>query len=241
LQNHDQLGNRAQGDRLCHLATLDRVKIGATLILTSPYIPMLFQGEEWAATSPFLYFVDFKEEPELGKAVAEGRCREFSAFGWRPDEIPDPTCEDSFRKSKLNWSEVHEEDHADMLAWHKQLIALRRRISALTNGHLDLTSARCNDEQNWLDVKRGPVRILCNFSDSEVKLPIDGDSTATLLASKASFRITADEVFLPAESVVILGPPCLVDRGTTRAETVDQGRRRPQLRSHTAVSALPTR
>jgi maltooligosyltrehalose trehalohydrolase len=88
-QNHDQVGNRAQGERLCHLVNPGRAKIAVALVFTAPFVPMLFQGEEWAAFSPFQYFTDH-EDAELGRLVSEGRRREFAAFGWNPDDIPDP-------------------------------------------------------------------------------------------------------------------------------------------------------
>ncbi len=96
LQNHDQLGNRACGERLCHLVNTDRAKIGAALVLLSPYIPLLFQGEEWAATAPFQYFVDFQSEPDLGQAVSIGRTQEFASFGWNPADVPNPTNIETF-------------------------------------------------------------------------------------------------------------------------------------------------
>src|SRR5690606_10450912 len=93
-QNHDQIGNRAWGERLCHLVSGDRVKIAATLILLSPYVPLLFQGEEWSASTAFLYFVDFGDEPDLARAVVEGRRAEFANFGWEPEGDADPTSVD---------------------------------------------------------------------------------------------------------------------------------------------------
>jgi maltooligosyltrehalose trehalohydrolase len=207
LQNHDQLGNRARGERLCQLTNRNLAKVGAALILTSPYVPMLFQGEEWASTSPFLYFVDFEDEPELAKSVAEGRCREFESFGWAPDEIPNPNLEISFLKSKLRWDELKDEPHAEMLSWYKSIIKLRRNLSALTNGHLNLTSSKFNEEENWLSVERRPLKILCNFSSEEVLIPCEtDDNTSILLDSSGNSRIEDGHVLLSRESVVFLGP-----------------------------------
>ncbi len=123
-QNHDQIGNRARGERLSRLVSLGRQKIAAALVLTSPFVPMLFQGEEFGASSPFLYFS--QHDPELGKKVSEGRKNEFNVFGWNPDEVPDPQNVSTFEQSKLPWNEVKEESHASLLRWHKKLIALRR-------------------------------------------------------------------------------------------------------------------
>jgi maltooligosyltrehalose trehalohydrolase len=187
------------------------VKIGAALILTSPYIPMLFQGEEWAASSPFLYFVGFEDEPELARAVAEGRCREFASFGWRPEEIPDPTDKASFLDSKLDWNELDSDEHAEMLEWHKRLIALRKQLLALTTGRLELTTATFDTDRNLLEVQRGPICILCNFSKEIVSLAKPFDRCLLVLASKAECRVEKDHVELAPESVAVLAPQWLVD------------------------------
>ncbi len=212
LQNHDQLGNRAHGERLCNLASLERVKIGAALILTSPYIPMLFQGEEWAAKSPFLYFVDFSDEPDLARSVAEGRCKEFSAFGWEPGDIPDPTDDLSFHKSKLNWAALSEDQHSEMLRWHKSLIAIRSQLSELTSGRLDLTASRFSAEEQWLEVMRGPIRILANFSSTGIPFSINDQSHVIALSSNPACRVIANELHLEAESIVILATQQIVDQ-----------------------------
>jgi maltooligosyltrehalose trehalohydrolase len=100
MQTHDQVGNRAMGERSSALMNSSKLKIGAALVFVSPFVPMLFQGEEWAASSPFLYFTDHRDA-ELGRAVSEGRRREFATFGWRPQEIPDPQAAETFARSKL--------------------------------------------------------------------------------------------------------------------------------------------
>ena len=125
IQNHDQVGNRATGDRLEHVIGLQRAKLALGLVMTSPFVPMLFQGEEFAASSPFQYFAHH-EEPEMARAVSEGRVREFAAFGWNPEEIPNPESRETFERSKLQWDEVGEGSHAEMLTWCRRLIALRR-------------------------------------------------------------------------------------------------------------------
>ncbi|HEV2318276.1 MAG TPA: malto-oligosyltrehalose trehalohydrolase, partial [Verrucomicrobiae bacterium] len=124
LQNHDQVGNRACGERSSHLMSPKKLKIGAALVLTSPFLPMLFQGEEWGASTPFFYFTDY-QEPELANAVREGRCREFAAFGWKPENTADPQTPETFEQSKLNWDEISKPAHAEILDWHKRLIQLR--------------------------------------------------------------------------------------------------------------------
>jgi len=111
-----------------------RLKAAAALLLTTPFTPLLFQGEEWAASTPFLYFTDHAD-PGLGTAVAEGRRREFAAFGWT-GEVPDPQGAATFERSKLDWDEVDEPYHRRMLQWYRDLIALRRRLPAVAQGVL---------------------------------------------------------------------------------------------------------
>lgn len=207
IQNHDQLGNRAQGDRICHIASPQRGKIAAALVLTSPYIPMLFQGEEWSASAPFQYFADWSDEPELAKAVAEGRRNEFRAFGWNPEEVPDPTAPETYLRSRLNWDELATEPHAEMVEWYRQLIRLRRQLSALSDGRLDYVSTAYSEADQWLAVERGPVTILCNFNSQDQSVPIPPEQPKTvLLASAEPVEIDGDTVRMPGNCVAILGP-----------------------------------
>src|SRR6202012_3918168 len=121
-QDHDQVGNRAKGERLAHEVSPGRARIASALELTAPFIPMLFRGEEWAASSPFQYFTN--DEEGLGKLISMGRKKEFAPFGWKPDEIPDPQSAEAFQPSKLNWDERSQPEHAEMLDWYRKLIAL---------------------------------------------------------------------------------------------------------------------
>jgi maltooligosyltrehalose trehalohydrolase len=206
-QNHDQLGNRARGERLTHLASVDRVKIGAALVLLSPYVPMIFQGEEWGAASPFQYFVDFGSEPDLARAVAEGRRKEFAAFGWMPEEVPDPNDLKTFLGSKLHWEEIPHPHHADMLDWYRRLIQLRRQYSAFTDGRLDYVTAAADEQQQWLRVERGPITIVCNFAREERTVPlVAGGGCFVQLASKPPGDCSGAAITLSPESVVVLGP-----------------------------------
>ena len=208
LQNHDQLGNRALGERMTQLTTIERAKIGAALVMISPFVPMWFQGEEWGASSPFLYFVDLEGEPELAQAVYQGRWKEFESFGWKKESIPDPGLEATYRRSQLNWSELSREPHADMLAWYRQLVRVRRAAAGFTDGRLDLVDALCDEDVGWLRVDRGPVSTLCNLSSRPCSLPLPPSRPRTLLlASAAAVEMTADQVILPPNSVAILGPP----------------------------------
>jgi maltooligosyltrehalose trehalohydrolase len=204
LQNHDQIGNRAKGERSSHLMSLGRLKVGAALVLTAPFVPLLFQGEDWGASSPFLYFTDH-EDPELGRAVTEGRRREFAAFGWRPEDVPDPQVRESFERSKLNWSELDIEPHTGLLVWHSRLIQLRREIPALSDGRLERVRTTFDESGKWFVLRRGPVVVACNLSNVAQRVPVDlGHGTELLLASENNVQFTHNAVGLPPDSVAIL-------------------------------------
>jgi maltooligosyltrehalose trehalohydrolase len=206
LQNHDQLGNRARGERVCHLVNLDRVKIGAALVLLSPYVPMLFQGEEWGASSPFQFFVDFRDEPVLAQAVCEGRRQEFAQFKWDPSQVPDPTDPATFQRSKLDWSEPQKPQHRELLSWYRQLIRLRRQVWALTTGRLDETTAECSEDQWWLRIECGPITIVCNFSPQQQDVPLNpGRGDVPFIFSKPCTHL-GHAVRMPPESVFVCGP-----------------------------------
>ena len=202
LQNHDQIGNRARGDRSSQLMSLGRLKIGAALVLTSPFIPMLFQGEEWGASTPFFYFTDY-QEPELANAVREGRCREFAAFGWKPEDTADPQARDTFVRSILNWLEPMGAPHAEILDWHKRLIQLRRSEPSLTDGELKAVQTQYDKEKRWLIIERGNVTVACNFMGVHQTLPASGTHHHLLLASDRAINLSANKVVMPPESVVI--------------------------------------
>jgi maltooligosyltrehalose trehalohydrolase len=206
LQNHDQLGNRKRGERIGHLVNIDRCKIGAALVLLSPYVPLLFQGEEWGASSPFQYFVDFHSEPDLAASVRDGRQREFSSFGWRASEVPDPTDPATFERSKLNWQELDEPMHQELLAWHRQLIRLRNQVWAFTTGRLDETTAAFDEQQSWLRIERGPITIVCNLATEPRLVPTPGRTGIVFLASKEGWEQEADAVKLPGEALLVFGP-----------------------------------
>jgi maltooligosyltrehalose trehalohydrolase len=207
LQNHDQLGNRAKGERICHLVNADRTKIGAALVLLGPYVPLLFQGEEWGASTPFQFFVDFGSEPDLAEAVRRGRIKEFASQNWRAEDVPDPTDPETFRRCVLKWEEIEQPQHRAMLEWHRKLIALRGRHSAFTTGRLDFTQSACDEAAQWLRVERGPLTIVCNFAERAQEIPV-GDTCPPnlLLASKTGTSLADCRAILPPETVAIFGP-----------------------------------
>jgi len=187
-QNHDQVGNRATGERSAALMGTGRLKIAAALVLCSPFVPMLFQGEEWAASTPFQYFTDHGDA-DLGRAVSQGRRREFAAFGWEPDDVPDPQDPETFRRSRLDWDEVGHSPHAEVLAWHRRLIRLRREVPALAGSDVGDVEVRFDEAAGWLVLERGPLSVVCNLSDAEQAVPL-GDG---------------GESVVPAETVLIVG------------------------------------
>jgi maltooligosyltrehalose trehalohydrolase len=203
LQNHDQVGNRARGERSSHLMSPGKLKIGAALVLASPFVPMLFQGEEWGATKPFFYFTDY-QEPELANAVREGRCREFAAFGWKPEDTADPQARETFEQSKLNWEELSKPPHAEILDWHGQLIELRRSEADLSDGDLKNVHATFDEKERWLVLERGSVSVVCNFSEQSHRIPISGETPKILLASEKEIQAANGFAVMPPESVMIL-------------------------------------
>jgi len=202
IQNHDQIGNRAMGDRLREIAGLDRAKIGAAVMLLAPFLPMLFQGEEWAASSPFQYFADH-DEPEMARLVSEGRRKEFEAFGWGPGSIPDPESRDTFERSKLSWEEVASAEHAEMLAWYRQLIHLRRSSLALNNGDPGNTKVLYNQAEMWFRMRRGDISLTFNLGEKERRLPL-GERSQLLLASREGIRLENDQLALPPDTVAVV-------------------------------------
>jgi maltooligosyltrehalose trehalohydrolase len=206
LQNHDQVGNRARGDRSSHLMSTGRLKVAAALVLASPFLPMLFQGEEWGARTPFPYFTDH-EDAELAASVSHGRREEFAAFGWRPEDVPDPQDPATFERARLDWSEPDREPHRGLLAWHRSLVSLRRRHPALgAGGRLGETLVRYDEAARWLVVTRGDVCLAANLGPPQ-QVPLGaGAGRRLLLASEAAIRPPEDGVLaLPADSAAILG------------------------------------
>jgi maltooligosyltrehalose trehalohydrolase len=202
IQTHDQVGNRAKGERWSHLAPEGAVYAAAALTLTSPFLPMLFQGEEWATSAPFQYFTD--HGPELGKLVTEGRQREFADFGWEPGDVPDPQDAATFERSKLPWDERARAPHRDLLEWYRSLIRLRRSTPALADGDRGAVRVAHDEGARWLRMDRGPVTVACNFGEREVSLPLEGSARAVVLAS-GEHRIEGARVALAPGAVILRG------------------------------------
>lgn len=204
IQNHDQVGNRATGERIEHLVGMDRAKAAIGLVLTSPFVPMLFQGEEFAASSPFLYFADH-EDPEMARLVSEGRKREFAAFGFQEKDVPDPEARDTFKRSRLKWEEVDRGSHKEMLEWVRSLIGLRRTTSALNDGDKGHTRVSWSEQHRWLIMDRGPVRVILNLGECATQFEAP-EGSRVQLASREGVLVDNNSVSVPGNAIAILVP-----------------------------------
>jgi len=204
-QNHDQVGNRAFGERIEHLCGMDAAKVALGIVLTAPYVPMLFMGEEFATSAPFLYFADHDDE-EMRRAVAEGRKRDFAQFGFG-DDVPNPEDIKTFTDSKLRWNEVTESKHAEMLAWTKDLIKLRRCTVALNDGTLHNLRVSSDDAHRILVMQRDEMRMLTNLGKESYTFRLLGGEELTLVSRDGvAVRNTDGEnwVDLPAMTFAVL-------------------------------------
>ena len=166
VQDHDQIGNRAIGDRMSAQVDVERLAVAAVLNLCSPFTPMIFMGEEWGASTPWQFFTSH-EEPELGEATARGRIAEFAKMGWDPSVVPDPQDPATFERSKLDWSESLEGDHARLLELYRALIRLRRDYPELTDPRFSMIAATV--EGDVFTLERGRVRVVVATGDSKLE------------------------------------------------------------------------
>lgn len=187
LQNHDQVGNRAMGERISQLVGVDLAKVGAALALLSPFVPMVFQGEEWGASTPFLYFTDH-QDPDLARAVSQGRRAEHPMEPGA--QVPDPQDVETFLRSKLDWSEPTIEPHRSLLDWYRRLIALRRSEADLSSGDLNAVRTSFDEDLRWLVVRRGELSIVANFAAARQAVPLDR-AGSILLASDDDVNLEA--------------------------------------------------
>jgi maltooligosyltrehalose trehalohydrolase len=172
LQNHDQVGNRAAGDRISASISPGLQACGAAIMLLGPYAPLLFMGEEWAASTPWQFFASFPD-PDLAEAVRSGRRREFGRHGWGESDIPDPVDPATVERSTLDWSEPSADGHRDMLDLYRSLIALRRAHPELSDPSLDGFVVEVAADDSWLVMHRGSLQVVVNFDAEsfEVRTP----------------------------------------------------------------------
>ena len=195
-QDHDMVGNRAVGERLSHLVGPERARMAAALTLLSPFVPMLFAGEEWAASTPFLYFTDFSASA-LQRAVDAGRRSMFATYGFNAASASDPQDADTFERCKLCWDEIYELEHTLMLRWYQDLIALRRATPALHSGDASHVSVRCDRDHRVLVYVNAGLIVACNLGTARVTIE-DAEDAERLMSS----AIGAGAELLP-ESVAV--------------------------------------
>ncbi|MCH0561635.1 malto-oligosyltrehalose trehalohydrolase [Streptomyces sp. MUM 2J] len=203
-QTHDQVGNRAQGDRLSAALSPGLLACAAALTLTAPFTPMLFMGEEWAASTPWQFFTDHTD-PDLADAVRRGRRREFAAHGWAEEEVPDPQDPATRDRSCLDWAEREREPHARVLDWYRRLIALRSTHPDLTDPDLADTKVAYDEQARWLAFRRGDLRVAVNLGEEQASIPL-GTRPARVLAAWEPVREPGPDgmLHLPGESCVVL-------------------------------------
>ncbi|WP_030917542.1 malto-oligosyltrehalose trehalohydrolase [Streptomyces sp. NRRL B-24720] len=208
-QTHDQIGNRALGDRLSATLSPGLLACAAALVLTGPFTPMLFMGEEWGARTPWQFFTDHTDAA-LAEAVRNGRRREFAAHGWAADDIPDPQDPATRDRSCLDWTEPEREPHARLHAWYRELIALRRTVPDLSDPDLAAVKTAHDEQGRWLAYRRGDLRIAVNLDEKPATIPLGGGRNRTgmgrvLAAWEPVAAPDADGLLhLPPESSVVL-------------------------------------
>jgi maltooligosyltrehalose trehalohydrolase len=207
LQNHDQIGNRATGDRLSATLSPGLLACGAVLLLCSPYTPMLFMGEEWGARTPWQFFSHFPDA-ELRDKVREGRTEEFAEHGWDSSTstgalVPDPNAESTFADSRLDWSEPEQAPHRDLLRTYRELIALRRAYAELSDPWLDRLAVDVDERARTVVLRRGALRVAVNLSDRPADLTLDAAAVETLLAGGEA-RADGSALALGPESFAVL-------------------------------------
>jgi maltooligosyltrehalose trehalohydrolase len=201
-QNHDQIGNRAQGERLSSLLDTQGLKAIAALTLLSPFVPLLFQGEEWGASTPFLYFTDH-QDPELGRLVAEGRSKEFSAFRWQ-GAVPNPQELGTFERSKLDWSELSEAPHAELFEWYRRLIGLRKdrpEMPRESRADVPRPQVKFDGAANWLTFVHNGVLLALNWNDRPQRVPMPEGEWRLVMRSDSDEALDAES--MPARTTFI--------------------------------------
>ncbi|MGI8458170.1 MAG: malto-oligosyltrehalose trehalohydrolase [Propionibacteriaceae bacterium] len=199
--NHDQIGNRAAGERLWDKLDPAQLGIAAMLTLLSPFTPMIFMGEEWGASTPWQFFTSHPE-PELAAAVSEGRKEEFAQMGWDLDTVPNPQDPETFTRSKLDWDEAGDSPHAEVLDVYTRLLEVRRTYSDLTDPRFDRGRASSDDDAGWLMIERGEIVLAVNFSDTPTSCELPGEGE--LLLSIADADAEGTTATLPAHSALAL-------------------------------------
>ncbi|MVA75564.1 malto-oligosyltrehalose trehalohydrolase [Auraticoccus sp. F435] len=205
--NHDQIGNRADGSRPRSRMDQAQLATAAAFTLLGPSTPMVFMGEEWGAATPWAFFSSHPE-PELGRAVSEGRLAEFAEMNWDPDSVPDPQDPQTFASSRLDWSEPEGGEHADLLQWYRELIRLRRSRPELTDPRWAEVSVNHDAEQGWLVLTRGRrTSVAAGFGTGQVRVPLQRaglPAGVQLLGSRGEVSLDGDALVLDGHAVAVL-------------------------------------
>ncbi len=185
IQNHDQIANTSRGKRLATLVSPGQLKLAAVLTVCSPFLPLLFMGEEYGETAPFLYFTSF-EDPALADAVREGRKRELGSH-YSESEFADPQAARTFERCKLDWSKIAISPHAQILRLYRDLISLRKQYPSLGNCRKDLTEIQFDEQAKQLVAKRtdpagSRALLIFNFSEAAQGIQVAADSQPWRLA-----------------------------------------------------------
>ncbi|MDH6182119.1 maltooligosyltrehalose trehalohydrolase [Microbacteriaceae bacterium SG_E_30_P1] len=201
-QDHDQIGNRAAGDRPSQYLDEASLRLEAVLALMTPFTPMLFMGQEWGASTPWQFFTSHPE-PELGRATAEGRLAEFSKMGWDPATVPDPQDPETFTRSKLNWSERDAPAHARLLDLYRDLARLRHAHTELSDPAF-LSRVEVDEDAGWLWFERGQLAVAVNVASEERELPL---VAAEVLLATGNVSAGASLALAPRSAAVITRTP----------------------------------
>jgi maltooligosyltrehalose trehalohydrolase len=203
LQTHDQVGNRATGDRIGHSLPAGLQAAGAALYLLSPYTPMIFMGEEWRASTPFRFFTSFDEQ-WLADAVRTGRQAEFASHGWTPSDVPDPQDPATFEASILDWDEAAEGEHEATLEFYRRLIALRRTEAEIASGDLTAVDCTFDEDARWFVMSRGGLHVVANLAPEPQLVPLATDETTVLVSWSGSVAGQPRGLALEAHDVAVV-------------------------------------
>ena len=199
LQDHDQIGNRATGDRLSATVPHDLLRIAAMVLFTSAYTPKIFKGEEWAARTPWQYFPRHPA-PALAAAVGAGRKAEFARHGWPEQDVPEPQDPATFHRSKLDWDEAARIGHREMLIFYRALITLRKAHPDLSDPRLDRVNVRHGE--NYLVIGRGRCTVAVNLAAAPIT--VDVEATDVLLTPGLGAVLGQGTLLLPPRSAAIV-------------------------------------
>ena len=173
-------------------------------MLTAPFTPMLFMGEEWGADTPWQFFTDHTD-PFFAEAVSTGRRSEFAKHGWGFAEVPDPQDKETFLRSKLDWAQPAREPYRSLLGWYRVLLALRRSRPELTDPRLHEVRAAYDEAARWLLMSRGPLRIAANLGADPVEIPLGAPAATLLAASNSDISLKSGAISLPPASFAVVG------------------------------------